>query len=137
MPRMPLCDIIRLGDRSLGRVLHFPVAKGPVFARGIYKADENVGLRDFSFDVNVIGDSPVEFLLYFGRSSSNPGDLNEDDVTRVLNAQVAVSRKDEFVGCMTRDDLELVVRGNFRDLHHRIINRLAYGAHEFGGCVLA
>ena len=90
---MPLCDIIRLGDRSLGRVLHFPVAKGPVFARGIYKADENVGFRDFSFDVNVIGDSPVEFLLYFDRSSSNPGDLNEDDVTRVLNAQVLARSK--------------------------------------------
>jgi hypothetical protein len=65
MPREPLAVvIIRLGDRSLGRVRHFPVAKRPVFARGIYKVDENVGLRDLSFDMNVIGDdassSPVK-----------------------------------------------------------------------------
>jgi hypothetical protein len=38
--------------------------------------------------VNVIGDPLVEVLPYFDRSSRDPGNLNEDDVTRVLNAQV-------------------------------------------------
>jgi hypothetical protein len=38
--------------------------------------------------VNVIGDPLLEVLLYFDRSSRDPGNLNEDDVTRVLNAQV-------------------------------------------------
>src|SRR5258708_4399799 len=135
MPWLPqAADVIRLRARSLGCVLHFPVAKGPVFARGFYEADENVGLRNLSFDVNVIGDSLVEVLLYFDRSSRDPGNLNEDDVARVLNA---ISSQHELIGCMARDDLELAVRGNFRDFHHRMLNRLAYVSREFRRCVLA
>src|ERR1700722_6216699 len=91
------------------RVLHLAVAERPILAGIIDQGDPDVLFAHALLFVKLVGDAPVEFFLHLGRATGDPGDLDEDDVGRVVDAEIAVLRINDFIGGMTRDDLKFVV----------------------------
>jgi hypothetical protein len=63
--------------------------------------------------VNLVGNQAEELLFNVDRSSADPGDLYDDEVTCIVQAKITLFWVDDFVGSVTRDYLKLVVRRTF------------------------
>src|SRR3981081_654272 len=110
---------------SLRGVLHLAIAERPVLAAGINKADPDVLLAYALPRVNFVGNVLIELLLYLGRATADPGDLDDDQVWRVVDAQIALLRIDDLVWLVPGDDLEFVVVRHVRDPDHRVVDSVA------------
>src|ERR1700704_2675318 len=96
-------------------VLHLGITERPVPAAGIDQADPDVLLAYALPRVNFVGNVLIELLLYLGRATADPGDLDNDQVWRVVDAQIALLRIDDLVRLVAGDDLEFVEVRHVRD----------------------
>src|SRR5260370_26748780 len=96
---------------SLRAVLHLAITERPVLAAGIEQADPDVLLAYALLGVNFVGDVLIELLLYLGRATADPGDLDDDQVWRVVDAQIALLRIDDLVRLVAGDALGIVRAG--------------------------
>ncbi len=87
--------------------------------------------------MNFVGNVLIELLLYLGRATADPGDLDNDQVWRVVDAQIALLRIDDLVRLVAGDDLEFVVDRHVRDRDHRIVDSVADIADAFARSGLA
>jgi hypothetical protein len=71
---------------SLRRILHLTVAERPVFAICVDQVDPDILLSHMSLLVDLISDPAEEFLLHVDRTPDDPGDLYDDEVTRIVQA---------------------------------------------------
>src|SRR3977135_4460124 len=122
---------------SLRGVLHLAIAERPVLAAGIDQADPDVLLAHALLGVNFVGNVLIELLLYLGRATADPGDLDDDQVWRVVDAQIALLRIDDLVRLVAGDDLEFVEVRHVRDRDHRIVDSVADIADAFARSGLA
>ena len=93
--RSARCDLLRC-------VLHLAVAERPVLAPVIHQVDPDVLFADAGLRVNFVGNAPVELLLDVGRAAADPGDLDYDEVRRVLDTKVALLWIDDLVRAVAR-----------------------------------
>src|SRR3979490_3364756 len=121
---------------SLRGVLHLAITERPVLAAGIDQADPDVLLAYALPRVNFVGNVLIELLLYLGRATADPGDLDDDQVWRVVDAQIALFRIDDLVRLVASDDLEFVVVRHVPDRDHRIVDSVADIADAFMRSVL-
>src|SRR3981189_2199176 len=89
---------------SLRVVLHHAITERPVLAVGIDQADPDVLLAHALLGVNFVGDVLIELLLYLGRATADPGDLDDDQFRRVVDAQIALFRIDDLVRLVAGGD---------------------------------
>src|SRR5258707_7436671 len=94
---------------SLRGVLHLVITERPVLAAGIDQADPDVLLAYALPRVNFVGNVLIELLLYLGRATADPGDLDNDQVWRVVDAQIALLRIDDLVRLVAGADAGAVV----------------------------
>ena len=116
---------------SFWGVLHLAITKRPVLAAGIDEADPYVLLAHALLSVDLVSDMLIESLFHLGRASADPGDLDDDQVRRVVDAEIALFRIDDLVRLMASDNLESIVLRDVRDRDHRIIHGVAYVADPF------
>src|SRR6266849_6323173 len=95
---LPETDLFR-------RILHVTVAERPIFAAGIDEADPNIFLSHTRPVVDFVGNLTEEALLCLDGSSTDPRDLNDDEVGGVLHAQVSLFGINDLVGLVSGDDL--------------------------------
>src|SRR5260370_41495130 len=86
--------------------------------------------------VDLVSDPAEEFLLHVARSSPNPGDLDDDEVACIVQAEITLFRVYDFVGSMPRYYLKLVVQRYIVDLNHGTIDRFAPYPDTLGWRVL-
>src|SRR6202035_831400 len=122
---------------SLRGVLHLAIAERPVLAAAIDQADPDVLLAHALLGVNFVGDVLIELLLYVGRATADPGDLDDDQIRRVVDAQIALFRIDDLVRLVAGGDLGFVVGRHARDRDHRIVDSVADIADAFARSGLA
>src|SRR3977135_1377317 len=90
---------------SLRGVLHLAITERPILPAGIDQADPDVLLAYALPRLNFVGNVPIEFLLHLGRATADPGDLDDDQVWRVVDAQIALLRTDDLVRLVAGGDL--------------------------------
>jgi hypothetical protein len=72
--------------------LHLTVAEGPILAVRINEIDPYIFFSHPTLRVDVVGDLMEEFLLHLGRSAADPGDLDDDEIAGVVQAQISLFR---------------------------------------------
>src|SRR4030081_460767 len=112
----------RLPSLSLRRILHFAVAERPVFTICVDQADPDILLSNMSLLVDLVSDPAEEFLLHVDRTPADPGELYDDEVACIVQAEITLFRVYDFVGSMTRYYLKLVVHRYIGDLNHGMID---------------
>src|SRR6516164_1455996 len=124
-------------ENSLRLVLHFAVAERPVFACGIDETDEDVTLGQTGLLMNFVCDLLIEGLLDLRGTARDPGHLDEYDVSRVLDSEIAVGGVHKFGIVVTSDELKFVVRRDIRDIGHGRVDGVADDARQLRWCALA
>src|SRR5258708_37710972 len=114
---------------SLGPVLHLTIAEGPILAARIDKIDPYVFFSHASLRMDLVSDLMEEFLLHLGRSPADPGNLDDDEIAGVVQAEIPLFRVNDLVRGVPVDDLELVVHRDIGDIHHGPVNRFTHHAY--------
>src|ERR1700743_473222 len=83
------------------RVLHLAVAERPVFPGVVDEIDPDVFSSYAGPRVNLVGYPLIEFFLYICGPAADPGDLNQDQIVGVCQAEVSLFRIDDFISGMT------------------------------------
>ena len=96
---------------SLGPVLHLTIAERPILAASIHEIDPHVFFSHPSLRMDLISDLMEEFLLHLGRSPADPGDLDDDEIARVVQAEISLFRVNDLVRRVPVDDLKLSCTG--------------------------
>src|SRR5258705_6926052 len=134
--RTPFRPRRRVRCMSLRRILHFAVAERPGFTICVDQVDPDILLSHMSLLVDLVSDPAKEFLLHVDRTPADPGDLYDDEVACIVQAEITLLRVYDFVGSMSRYHLKLVVQRYISDLNHGTIDRFAHYADTLGRRVL-
>jgi hypothetical protein len=101
------------------------------------KFDEHRPLGDAKHLGTDVHDAPTDFETKVGRATADPGALDNDQIRRAIDAQIALFRIDDLVWLVAGEDLEFVVFRHVRDSDHRIVDSVADIADAFARSGLA
>src|SRR3982074_2062202 len=76
--------------------------------------------------MHLVSDPAEEILLHVDRAPADPGDLYDDKVTCIVQAEITLFREYDFVGSMTRYYLKLVVQRYIGDLNHGMMDPVSH-----------
>src|SRR5690349_10060328 len=110
-------DLLRLDVRG------FSEAEGPVLLRDLDEVDPDI-LATHAQARQVLGDAAVERALLRQRAADRQRDLDDDDVVRARDAEVA-RVVDQVTGLVLAQELEAVLQRDVNCLHQRLVHGLA------------
>src|SRR6516225_10079651 len=107
----------------LRTVLHLAIPERPVLLRNFHEIDDHVFLAETQ-PGKIVCEAPVERFFHIHCSPVVQGDLDQDQIPGVADAEVLRGQVTPF-RWMARDELELVARRYADDFHHGLVDCLA------------
>jgi hypothetical protein len=83
--------------------------------------------------MDLIRDTVEELLFRLGRPAAHPRNLDDDQAVGVVQSKIAVFRINDLIGCVTVNDLKMIIGRYVGDGNHGSVDRRAHYTYELGG----